>query len=90
MIRDTRHAIRVTRECETGGDVAEQLTIGPMARQCGILETHLRKLCERGKVPFRRTGRYYAFDPKDAAKVRAAAVKAGYLPDPPHAAACPA
>lgn len=66
----------------------ELLTVGPMAQLCGVQENHLRKLCRRGKVPYGKVGRYFAFEQKDAAKIRAAAVKAGYLTEPATAPTC--
>jgi hypothetical protein len=56
------------------------LSIGPMARLCGLLEKQLLKLCNRSLVPYRRVGSTRIFAASDAPAVRAAAVAAGYLP----------
>lgn len=71
--------------------MSEQLTVGPMALLVGVQESHLRKLAKRKQVPFRTVGRYLAFDPRHAAKIREAAVRAGYLSagEPAPARACP-
>ena len=55
------------------------LTTGVMALRVGVLVHHLRLLAERGLVPARRCGKFWAFNPADAPANRAAAEAAGFI-----------
>ncbi|MFO0798972.1 MAG: hypothetical protein U0804_16005 [Gemmataceae bacterium] len=59
-----------------------RVMIGQAARDTGLLENQLRKLCRRGLVPHEWCGRVRTFDSKDYPAVIAAARTAGYLPSP--------
>ena len=58
----------------------EQLLIGDAAKALNIREWQLRRLCEgKNRVPFEQIGRYRVFRRRDFPRIRAEAVRRGYL-----------
>lgn len=55
------------------------ITIGPLAVRLGLLDAHLRKLCNREKIPFLIFHGMRVFRESDVPAIRAACIEAGYL-----------
>ena len=59
--------------------MARLIMLGKAAIELRCAEHHLRKLCDHGRVPFTRAGRYRVFDEANLPTIRDALVEAGYV-----------
>ncbi|QJW98183.1 MerR family transcriptional regulator [Frigoriglobus tundricola] len=58
-------------------------TPGPLAVKLGVQPHHITNLCKRKLIPFALAGNQRLIAAEDVELVRAALVKAGYLPAQP-------